>query len=270
MNATSVQQQWKPSTLPMCSSSSCPSSSSSVSGAAGLLQPSGQQQRRPTARTPQQKLVSPAFLSRSLCRFTDDVLDVHLRRLFLPLLAAAAARDGGAVDLQDALRRFGFRAICHVAFSVESVDGGVDYPVMQEALFVAFDTAIAISFRRALTPATFVRRLTKLLDVGKSRRLREAVHVIDAYAMSVVESKAAACHRNGVDDGSADLLLRFMAAMDDDGGDGGSELGAMFPTPAAKLRFLRDVVVTFVLAGKDTTSSALTWFFWLLVMNPRC
>ncbi|XP_066367565.1 cytochrome P450 94B3-like [Miscanthus floridulus] len=215
----------------------------------------------------QRKLASHAFSSRSLRRFTDGVLDVHLRRRFLPLLDAAAARDGGAVDLQDALRRFGFRTICHVAFGVESVDGGDDDPATQEALFAAFDTAVAISFRRALTPATFVRRLTKLLDVGKSRRLREAVHVIDAYAMSVVESKAAACHRNGVDDGSADLLSRFMAAMDD---GGGSELGAMFPTPAAKLRFLRDVVVTFVLAGKDTTSSALTWFFWLLAANPRC
>jgi cytochrome P450 len=25
-----------------------------------------------------------------------------------------------------------------------------------------------------------------------------------------------------------------------------------------------------VLAGKDSTSSALTWFFWLLAANPRC
>jgi cytochrome P450 len=213
----------------------------------------------------QRKLASHAFSSRSLRRFTDGVLDVHLRRRFLPLLDAAA-RDGGAVDLQDALRRFGFRTICHVAFGVEGLDA--DDARRQDALFAAFDAAVEISFRRALTPATFVRRLTKLLDVGKSRRLREAVHAIDDYAMSVVESKVAR-RRNSLDDGAADLLSRFMAAMDD-GGGGGSELGAMFPTPAAKLRFLRDVVVTFVLAGKDTTSSALTWFFWLLATNPRC
>ncbi|CAD6228163.1 unnamed protein product [Miscanthus lutarioriparius] len=52
--------------------------------------------------------------------------------------------------------------------------------------------------------------------------------------------------------------------------DEGSELGAMFWSPEAKRRFLRDIVVSFVLAGKDTTSSALTWFFWLLAANPRC
>jgi cytochrome P450 len=57
--------------------------------------------------------------------------------------------------------------------------------------------------------------------------------------------------------------------MDEDQ-DGGSELGAMFPTPVSKHRFLCNVVVSIVLAGKDTTSSTLTWLFWLLAANPRC
>ncbi|KAF8719922.1 hypothetical protein HU200_024686 [Digitaria exilis] len=212
----------------------------------------------------QRKLASHAFSSRSLRRFADGVLGVHLRRGLLPSLDAAAA-SGRAVDLQAALRRFGFATICHVAFGV---DGDTRLEEEEEALFEAFDVALEISFRRALTPATLVRRLTKLLDVGRSRRLREAVDVIDRYAMSVVESKEA---RHGNGDADDDLLSLFMAAMAEEEEDGVSEeLGAMFPTPAAKRRFLRDVVVTFVLAGKDTTSSALTWFFWLLAANPRC
>ncbi|CAN6347040.1 unnamed protein product [Urochloa humidicola] len=220
----------------------------------------------------QRKLASHAFSSRALRRFADGVLASHLRRRLLPSLDATAA-EGSAVDLQAALRRFGFGAICHVAFGVETAgDGDPTGQEREEELFAAFDSALEISFRRALTPATWVRRLTKRLDVGRSRRLREAVEIIDAYAMSVVDSKEAARRhqRNGGladDDAGGDLLSRFMAAMDE---DGGGELGAMFPTPAAKRRFLRDVVVTFVLAGKDTTSSALTWLFWLLAANPRC
>lgn len=31
--------------------------------------------------------------------------------------------------------------------------------------------------------------------------------------------------------------------------------------------FLRDVCVNFILAGRDTSSVALAWFFWLLGMN---
>uniref|UniRef100_A0A0A9GB58 Uncharacterized protein n=1 Tax=Arundo donax TaxID=35708 RepID=A0A0A9GB58_ARUDO len=52
--------------------------------------------------------------------------------------------------------------------------------------------------------------------------------------------------------------------------DCGNDLSAMFESPEAKRRFLRDIVVSFVLAGKDSTSTALTWFFWLLAANPRC
>ncbi|GJN14362.1 hypothetical protein PR202_gb01182 [Eleusine coracana subsp. coracana] len=217
----------------------------------------------------QRKLASHAFSSRALRRFNDGVLAAHLHHRLLPFLDAAAAKGNGGVDLQDALRRFGFDAICHVAFGVVQsssslVQGGAKN---DEALFAAFDAALEISFRRALTPATWLRRLTKLLDVSKSRRLREAVDVIDRHAFSVLDSKQAA--RQIRDGGDPDLLSRFMAAMDEEE-DGGSDLGAMFPNPHAKRRFLRDVVVGFVLAGKDTTSSALTWFFWLLAANTRC
>ncbi|RVX21619.1 Alkane hydroxylase MAH1 [Vitis vinifera] len=33
-------------------------------------------------------------------------------------------------------------------------------------------------------------------------------------------------------------------------------------------KFLRDTILNFMIAGRDTTSSALTWFFWLVSKNP--
>ncbi|KAE8686852.1 hypothetical protein F3Y22_tig00111027pilonHSYRG00288 [Hibiscus syriacus] len=33
-------------------------------------------------------------------------------------------------------------------------------------------------------------------------------------------------------------------------------------------KFLRDICVNFILAGRDTSSVALSWFFWLLEKNP--
>lgn len=32
--------------------------------------------------------------------------------------------------------------------------------------------------------------------------------------------------------------------------------------------FLRDIIISFILAGRDTTSSGLSWFFWLLSSRP--
>lgn len=34
-------------------------------------------------------------------------------------------------------------------------------------------------------------------------------------------------------------------------------------------KFLRDICVNFILAGRDTSSVALAWFFWLLNQNPE-
>ncbi|KAJ3676241.1 hypothetical protein LUZ60_003653 [Juncus effusus] len=48
-----------------------------------------------------------------------------------------------------------------------------------------------------------------------------------------------------------------------------NELGAMFKDQKEKHRFLRDIIVSFILAGKDSTSSGLSWFFWLISINPK-
>ncbi|CAA7055526.1 unnamed protein product [Microthlaspi erraticum] len=34
-------------------------------------------------------------------------------------------------------------------------------------------------------------------------------------------------------------------------------------------KFLRDTILSFILAGRDAISSALTWFFWILSVNPQ-
>ncbi|CAO1947259.1 unnamed protein product [Urochloa humidicola] len=218
----------------------------------------------------QRKLASHSFTSRSLRRFSSRVLRDQLRRRLLPFLAAAADSGEATVDLQDVLRRFTFDNICSVAFGVDSstlllLEAGDDRR-RHEAFFRAFDDAVEISFARMFHPTTAVWKAMRLAGVGSERRLRDAIGVIDDYVMAIVESE----ERQRGDDGGDEqhLLSRFAAAMEE---DGGSELAAMFQSsPDAKRRFLRDVVVSFVIAGKDSTSSALTWFFWLLAGNPRC
>ncbi|KAM0930041.1 hypothetical protein ACQ4PT_001219 [Festuca glaucescens] len=211
----------------------------------------------------QRKLASYAFSSRSLRRFSGRVLRAHLRSRLLPFLDAAAG-SGGAVDLQDVLKRFAFDNICGVAFGVdcstllELEDGGP-----HEAFFAAFDDAVEITFARILHPTTLVWRAMRLANVGRERRMREAIGVIDEYVMGMVEA-AEQLRARGAGEQEQHLLSRFAAAMDEEAALGG-ELGEMFGSPDAKRRFLWDVVVSFVLAGKDTTSSALT----LVLLAPR-
>ncbi|KAM0853712.1 hypothetical protein ACQ4PT_050899 [Festuca glaucescens] len=213
----------------------------------------------------QRKLASYSFSSRLLRRFSTRVLRDHVHRRLLPFLSAAAD-SSEAVDLQDVLRRFTFDNICSLAFGVDDEGSSAlldDH--RHEAFFMAFDHAVDISFGRILQPTTLVWRTMKLLDVGSERTLRRAIAVVEDYVVAILESKQQRRGKNIEEE--PDLLSRFTAAMEE---EETTELGAMFASPEAKRRFLRDTVVTFVLAGKDTTSSALTWFFWFLAANPRC
>ncbi|XP_037415886.1 cytochrome P450 94A1-like [Triticum dicoccoides] len=222
----------------------------------------------------QRKLASYSFSSRSLRRFSGRVLREHLHCRLLPLLDASAG-SGVALDLQDVLRRFSFDNICGVAFGVESstlleLEAGDRRSRRHEAFFAAFDDAVEISFARILHPTTLLWRAMRLANVGSERRMREAIGVIDEYVMGMLEAEQPS---SPAEDGEHEqhLLSRFASALDAEStAAAGRELGELFGSPDAKRRFLRDVVVSFVLAGKDSTSSALTWFFWLLAANPRC
>jgi hypothetical protein len=63
-----------------------------------------------------------------------------------------------------------------------------------------------------------------------------------------------------------DLLSRFIAVADRENAPGTSG-PRQEDAPSAADRFLRDIILNFILAGRDTTSVTLTWFFWALTQN---
>ncbi|KAJ4804781.1 Cytochrome P450 94A2 [Rhynchospora pubera] len=211
----------------------------------------------------QRKIASREFTTRSLRTFSADVFQSHIHDRLLPVLSAAAA-SGEIVDLQDVLKRFAFDNICTISFGHDPGCLSLDRNRQQHKLFFdAFDDSIEISFNRLLSPIPFLWVVMKYFNVGSERRLKEAINTINEFATEIIKSK-------DLLQGSQkqDLLSRFMAATKEED-SGYYNFGTMFEDPKEKQRFLRDVIVSFVLAGKDSTSSGLTWFFWLLSTNPN-
>ncbi|XP_044983748.1 cytochrome P450 86B1-like [Hordeum vulgare subsp. vulgare] len=87
---------------------------------------------------------------------------------------------------------------------------------------------------------------------GASRRIRER-----RRDDNLPRERATSADSNADGSDAADLLTRYLACQDEIGKD-----GREFD------RFLRDTTLNLMIAGRDTTSSALTWFFWLLSNNP--
>ncbi|KAM3391638.1 hypothetical protein ACQJBY_012994 [Aegilops geniculata] len=205
----------------------------------------------------QRKAASYEFNTRSLRLFVARTVHAELHGRLLPLLRRAAG-SGCRLDLQDTLERYAFDNICRVAFDHDPrqlPDGdaaGSAATATESSRFAdAFRDAANLSAGRFRYAVPGLWKVKKALNLGSERRLRESIDVVHGFADAIIRSRreemSTGCEKH-------DLLSRLMA----------SQLGERSYSETA----LRDVVISFLLAGRETTSSALTWFFWLLSSRP--
>ncbi|THU70765.1 hypothetical protein C4D60_Mb08t28450 [Musa balbisiana] len=192
----------------------------------------------------QRKLASHEFSARSLREFVVNVLEREVSERLLPILSSACA-DRRVVDMQDLLRRFAFDTVCKISFGTDP--GLLDPSLPESALAGAFEVASAISAKRGAAPVYVVWKAKRALGVGSERQLRAAVKLIHAYIMEVIRRRKATLE-NGIQ--HKDLLSRLITGGHED-------------------EVIRDMVISFVMAGRDTTSAALTWFLWLVSSHPE-
>ncbi|GLJ48929.1 hypothetical protein SUGI_1032170 [Cryptomeria japonica] len=216
----------------------------------------------------QRKTASYEFNTNSLRSFVVETVQWEIQNRLFPVLANASKTDK-SLDLQDIWERFAFDNICRVAFGV---DPACLLPSMPTPIFAkSFDQATEISARRFYSAVPFLWRVKRMLNIGSEKRLREAIKVVNKFGMDVVSSRRKEISMSTGGPVREDLLSRFMAALlnnrDELGIDDESE-GEKQSSTTIDI-FLKEMVVSFLLAGRDTTSSALTWFFWVLSSHQR-
>ncbi|KAM0886313.1 hypothetical protein ACQ4PT_029785 [Festuca glaucescens] len=206
----------------------------------------------------QRKAASYEFNTRSLRVFVAQSVHSELHGRLLPLLRRAVS-SGQPVNLQDTLERYAFDNICRVAFDhdprqlpdgdEDGSSGGPEAETASSRFADAFRDAANLSAGRFRYAVPGFWKIKKAFNLGSERRLRESIAMVHGYADRIIRSRrkemSMGCEKH-------DLLSRFMASQSDS------------YTETA----LRDVVISFLLAGRETTSSALTWFFWLLSSRP--
>lgn len=193
----------------------------------------------------QRKTASYEFNTKSLRSFVMETAAVEVRERLVPILGRAAD-TGRVVDIQDVLERFAFDNICKVAFNVDPGCLGGDGTAGSEFM-QAFEEAATISSQRFMQIFTFFYKIKRYLNIGSEKRLKSSIAIVHKFADNIIKSRM----EERSDRRDEDLLSRFIGS--------GSE---------NSVEFLRDIVISFILAGRDTTSSALSWFFWLLSSAP--
>lgn len=177
----------------------------------------------------------------------------------IPVLDHHIHHHGGKIDLQDIFQRFTFDSISKLLLDYDPGSLSVDLPYVPcEKAFN--DTVEAILYRHVL-PET-IWRLQNWLGIGREKKLNRAREAFDRFIYSALELKRESLIRNSSRRNSPpevfdDCVTAFTEAHKNNS-DAFGELRV----------FLRDTVLNLMLAGRDTTSTGLTWLIWLLVTNP--
>ncbi|XP_038983695.1 cytochrome P450 94A1-like [Phoenix dactylifera] len=112
----------------------------------------------------------------------------------------------------------------------------------------AFEAVWGVVNKRFNQPC-FLWKLQRLLGVGSERRLKEEIGDVHEFAMRIVKQRKG--RKPEEIRSSSDFLSHCVL-----NGNSSDE-------------FLRDIIINFVFAARETTPTVMTWFFWLVSTRPE-
>jgi len=160
------------------------------------------------------------------------------------------------VDIFNFMNRFTLDTIGEIGFG-RSI-GSLSDP--SSPFLRSFDKAQQIAFRRFFLPHW---PLLKFFGMGSERETREHFDLLDEYSREVVRDLQSNIDKQGdeaVSKGDIEARRSFVG---------------LFIAEAKKRKeshsedFLRDAVLNFLIAGRDTTAQALSWTIYLLSSHPE-
>lgn len=182
----------------------------------------------------QNRLIAPMFTTDSVYTFTEIV------REETEAMLDRWAEHEGPIDLQSELERLTLIVIGKAMFSTDMDDHAAAIGEILEVLRSAFKRRT----RGLLTAPDW-------LPTPTVRRERAALERLDEIVYGLVEK------RRGNADAADDLLSKPLLAEDEQTGERMDD------------EQIRDELVTFLLAGHETTATALTWTWYLLAQSPE-
>jgi cytochrome P450 len=192
----------------------------------------------------QQLITQPRFRAYVAQSIWDKV-----EKALLPFLAHAS-NQGQVIDMQDVFLRLTFDISTKLVFGVDPNCLSIELPLIPFARAMD-DANEALLFRHVMPMAVW--KLLRKLNLWREKKLADASRVIDQFVEQSIEKRRAEKKEAKEKENFPDLLSSYI---------NDNETGKLD-------KFLRDTVVTLMLAGRDTTGAGLSWFLWLLTQNRR-
>lgn len=203
----------------------------------------------------QRKTASNLFTARMLRESMNTT--VHQLIPVLHSVIQVSLKNETPIELSQLFSRFTMDAFAEIGFGVRlhSRDAEVSHPFQ-----TAFDAAQELTLKRFVRLA-WLWKGQRWLKIGYEAELRRNIQVIDDLVFSIIleslKQRSACSEMN--QQKKQDLISLFLDKSHEQ-----EEHHELDPV------LLRDIVLNFLTAGRDTTSAAaLTWFFYALSQNPE-
>ena len=197
----------------------------------------------------QRRLIQPMFAGRHLSRFAGDMTTAATHALE----RWEQRPDGARVDVAEEMSSLTLDVVGRALFGA---DLGEHAARIAPAVTVGLRTAI--TFARVPFMWLVPQRLINLgaallfrLPIPRLRRIHRSVTTLDQVAVSIISARIVRGEQHD------DLLGLLLAARDPETGERMSR------------RQIRDELMTFLLAGHETTANGLAWMWYLLSAHPE-
>jgi cytochrome P450 len=196
----------------------------------------------------QRKLASYQFSTRILRDFSSDVFrnsGVKLARM----IADASASNIHSVDVQDLFMKSTLDTVFQVVLGVD-LDTMCGTSEQGTRFSNAFDEASAITTFRYVD---IFWKIKRFFNIGSEAVLRQNIKIVNDYVYRLINHKIEQFNNSSKDNSfkkKGDLLSMFL------------EMDERDP------KYLKDIILSFVIAGKDTTATTLSWFLYMLCKYP--
>ncbi|KAL0679063.1 hypothetical protein Bca4012_007044 [Brassica carinata] len=207
------------------------------------------------------RMSSQVILSRQgFQNLSMSVTTSKIKDVLLPIFSRFS-EEGTVVDLQDVFRRFMFDISLLLVSGSDPQSLSIEMPEVE--LAEAFEDAGEAIVSRLIIPR-FLWKLQNRLGLGKEKKLIQAGATFDRVCAKYIAAKREEIRSQGIHhhdhDGESEDFLTYYIKLDT------SKYELLDPSDD---KFLRDTILAIIMAIRDTSSSALTWFFWLLSKNPH-
>ncbi|KAJ7951017.1 putative Cytochrome P450 [Quillaja saponaria] len=126
----------------------------------------------------------------------------------------------------------------------EFSDAGVVFDMQDILMRCTLDSIFKVEFG-----------LKRFLNIGSEAKLKKNVKIIDGFVHGLIKTKREKVTLQQDSNDKEDILSGFL-------------VGSKKDPQKMNDQYLRDIILNFLIAGKDTSANTLSWFFYMLCRNP--